>query len=48
MGANKDVTKDTKKYVIQDAKLGANKGIKKYEKIGTQMNVKKDEKKGAK
>ena len=29
LGANKDVTNDTKKDAIQDEKLGANKGITK-------------------
>ena len=32
-GANKDVTNDVKKDVIQDAKLGANKGVKKMQKM---------------
>ena len=29
LGANKDVTKDAKKYAIEVVKLGANKGITK-------------------
>ena len=29
MGANKYVTKDAKKYAIQDGKLGTNKGVTK-------------------
>ena len=29
LGANKDVTKDTKKDAIEVAKLGANKGVRK-------------------
>ena len=36
LGANKDVTKDAKKDVIEVAKLGTNKGVTKDEKIWTQ------------
>ena len=41
LGANKDVTKDTKKYAIEVAKLGGNKGVTKDAKNWAQKWTKK-------
>ena len=41
LGANKDVTKDTKKDAIEVAKLGTNKGVTKDVKIWAQKWTKK-------
>ena len=48
LGANKDVTKYTKKDAIEVEKLGANKRRNiRCKKLGAKMDVKKDEKKYA-